>query len=222
VTTPKLTGDLEATNAGDTRVRVRIDSYNGGDYLNTEYGNPMDVPDDDFISWNVDRPGIGDPLTDKVVVAVEKESLLNGWETQDERTYNMNTDSDSFTVLDQGIDIGGSGYSGGVPTSDATVWWTIDEGLVTPEFDNMRLHLDNFGGDCGRIKVRYLTETGDPLEKGTSTRQCPNDNNHYSWPSDIPPYTSALIGQVEVIAQTRAGGQWGDANSITLSIAENE
>jgi hypothetical protein len=222
VTTPKLTGDLEATNAGDTRVRVRVTSFNNGDVLNTEYGNAMDVPDDDFISWNVNRPGIGDPLTDEVVVAVEKESLLNGWETQAERTLPMNTFTDSFKVLDQGIDIGGLGYSGGVPTSDASVWWSIDEGLVTPVFNDMRLHLDNFGADCGRIKVRYLTDTGDFLDDGKSTRRCPNDNGHYSWAADIPPYTSSLLGKVEVIAQSHSGGAWGDADSVTLSIAEDE
>ena len=216
--TPKLTGRLEATNADDTNVRVRIDSYNGSEYLDTEEGGAMFVDDDTWHHWSVDRPGISNVTTDRAVVAVEKETV-NGWETQAETTVGMSTHRDYFTVLRDGVDIAGTGWAGGAPTSDASVSWPIDDGLVTPEF-TMRLHMEDLGGVCGRIKVRYLTEDDAFLDSGKSTQRCPGDNNHYGYLADIPPYTSGEIGKVEVIAQTRAGGQWNDSGSTTLSIEE--
>ena len=219
-TTPKLTGRLEATNADDTNVRVRIDSYNGSEYLNTEEGGAMSVDDDTWQHWSVDRPGISNATTDRAVVAVEKETV-NGWETQAETTVVMNTHSDYFTVLRQGIDIAGTGWYAGAPSTNAVLAWQIDNGLVTPTFNDMRLHMEDLGGVCGRIKVRYLTEGDAFLDSGKSTQRCPGDNNHYGYLADIPPYTSGEIGKVEVVAQTRAGGQWNDSGPpTTLSIEE--
>ena len=222
--TPKLTGRLVATNAGGNRVRVRIDSYTkDGVYLNTEYGNDMDVPSDAEASWTVDRPGISDPLTDQVVVAVEMETLIEGWQTQDDINLDLQTFGDSFKILSQGVDVGGSGFTGGVPTGFSLASWTIEDGEATAEFSNMRLHLDNALGTCGRVRVRYLTVDGTFLDSAESTEHCPGSNDHRSWAADpdIPPYTSSLLSQVEVIAQTQAGGQWNRAGATTLSIAED-
>jgi hypothetical protein len=223
--TPKVTGTLVATDAVGTRVRVRIKSYTkDGVELNTEYGNAMDVeldPDD----WFVNRPGIADPLTDQVDVAVEQETLFDGWVVQDEINIDMQTTDDWFKILRQGVDVGGSGWAGGAPVFNSQVDWSIDDGEATVEFSDLRLHFDNALGSCGRIKVNYLADDGTVLDSAESNDHCPANNNHQSWAADpdIPPYTSSLLAQVEVIAQTRPGvaGPWGRAGAKTISIAED-
>ena len=84
----------------------------------------------------------------------------------------------------------------------------------------MELHLDNSVGVCGRINVRFLTEDGDFLDSRASDRRCAADNNHHSWPAELEPYTSGLIGKVEVQAQTRVGNQWLTSGSRIVSIRE--
>ena len=146
--TPKLTGRLEATNADDTNVRVRIDSYNGSEYLNTEEGGAMFVDDDTWHHWSVDRPGISNATTDRAVVAVQKETV-NGWETQAETTVVMTTHSDFFTVLRQGIDIAGTGWYAGAPSTNAVLSWPIEDGQVTPD---VQRHEAAHGGPRRRLR----------------------------------------------------------------------
>jgi hypothetical protein len=213
-----VTGLMSIEHGDDTCARIRRDYYNGDVYLDTQYTSGLCVQDDDRHEWQVNYIGTGNALTDKVVVAIEKQSL-NTWTTQDERTFDLNTFADTFTVQRQGIDIGGSGFAGGAPASPAVVSWPIDEGLVTPEFE-ARLHLDNSVGVCGRINVRFLTENGGYLDSRASDRRCAPDNNHHSWPAEIPPFTSGLIGKVEVEAQTRIGNQWATSGSTIVSIRE--
>ena len=214
-----VTGLLSIENGDDTCARIRRDYYNGDDHFDTQYSPALCAQDDDRHEWQVIYVGTGHALTDKVVVAIEKQSL-NDWTTQDERTFRLNTFLDQFTVTRQGIDIGGDdAFAGGAPVNPAEVTWPIDEGLVTPEFETW-LHLDNLAGDCGRINVRFLTEDGDYLDSRASDHRCAPDNNHHSWRLEIPSYTSGLIGKAEVQAQTRVANRWATSGSRTVSIRE--
>jgi hypothetical protein len=213
--TPRISGKLRVEELDNSCARVVIEHFDGDTLLGTEEGNDMCVEDDDPHQWNVDRSGVSNPLTDKVVVSVEKLEF-DEWERQDEDLSQVDVSNDDFVVLADGIDIGGTAWTGTEPFNDADIHWNFNQGQYTPELD-AQLHMDNMGGDCGRIKVKYLTDEGELIDSRASTPRCPGDNEHYDWKADVPAYSSGLIGQVEVIAQTRAGGKWNYANSTTLS-----
>jgi hypothetical protein len=214
-----VTGLMSIEDGDDTCARIRRDYYDDDDvYLDTQYTPELCVQDDDRHEWGVVYHGTGHALTDKVVVAIEKQSLST-WTTQDDATFYLNTHDDSFQVLRQGIDIGLGGFAGGAPVDDAEVRWPIENGLVTPEFE-MELYLDNLAGVCGRINVRFLKENGNFLDSRASNPRCAPDNNSHHWPLAIPTYTSGLIGKVEVEAQTRVANQWVTSGSRTVSIKE--
>jgi hypothetical protein len=214
VMTPRITGKLVVENLDDSCGRIVIEHFDGDTLLDTEEGNDMCVTDDERHEWNINRSGVSNALTDTVVVSVEKLEF-GEWRRQDEDSLEVHTSNDDFVVLAQGIDIGGTGWTGTEPFNDADIHWNFDQGQFTPEV-HARLHMRNMGGDCGRIKARFLTEDGTLIDSRASTPHCPADNQHYDWEADVPAYSSGLIGQVEVVAQTRAGGQWNDAASTTL------
>jgi hypothetical protein len=214
VMTPRITGTLRVENLDDSCGRVVIEHFDGATLLDTEEGNDMCVTDDDVHEWNINRSGVSNALTDTVVVSVEKLEF-GVWQRQDEDSLEVHTGSDDFVVLAQGIDIGGPGWAGTEPANDADIYWNFDQGQFTPEIDAW-LHMRNMGGDCGRIKARFLADDGTLIDSRASTPRCPADNQHYDWVADVPAYSSGLIAQLEVVAQTRAGGQWNNAGSATL------
>ena len=214
VMTPRITGKLVVENLDDSCGRIIIEHFDGGTLLDTEEGNDMCVTDDDRHEWNFNRSGVSNALTDTVVVSVEKLEF-GVWQRQDEDSLEVHPSSDDFVVLADGIDIGGLGWTGTEPSNDADIHWNFDQGQFTPEVD-AQLHMHNMGGDCGRIKARFLADDGTLVDSRASTPRCPRDNDHYDWEADVPAYSSGLIAQVEVVAQTRAGGRWNNAASTTL------
>jgi hypothetical protein len=215
---PRITGTLVVEDLDDSCAHLVIDYYDGDTFLDSDTTIDRCPEDDERDEWNVNRSGVENALTDRVVLRVEK-LRFGVWEQQAETDVTVQTRNDDFTVLANDIFIGGTGWTGTEPFNDADIHWNLDQGLVTPSV-HARLHMDNMGGDCGRIQARFLTDSGDFIAARAGSRQCPADNDHYDWEADIPAYSSGLIGQVEVVAQTRGGGQWNDAGSTTLSIEE--
>ncbi len=216
-TIPTLTGTLAAVNADDACVRVRIDSYDGATFLHSKPGTKHCLTNDLLHEFSVNLAEDGDALTDRVVVKVEKENT-QGWSTQDEREIVMNTFTDSFTILGAGIDIGGDGFAAGVPASSATVSWPVIDGQVTASYEG-RVHFDGFSR-CGRVRLRYLDESGAQLDAIPGPQHCPPDLAHYGYKDVIAGAPSALVTQVEVQMQSKSGGSWNTVDSETVSIAE--
>jgi len=214
---PRLTGTLNADNADDLCVRVRVDSYDNGTFLHTKPGITHCLSDDNHHEWSVNLNEDADALTDQVVVKVEKENA-QGWSTADERTINQNVFDDSVIVSGTGIDIGGPGFAAGLPTSPATIDFSLDQGLVTATYDGV-VHFDGFSR-CGRVKLRYLDEAGVEIDKATGPQHCPPDLAHYGYQDTIVSVPDPLVTDVEVIVQSKTGGNWNKVNSETVSIEE--
>lgn len=214
---PRLTGTLNADFADGKCVRVRIDSYDDGTYLHTKPGITHCLSDDAHHEWSVNLNEDADALTDEVVVKVEKEDA-QGWSVADERTIEQNAFSDTFSVFGSGIDIGGSTFAGGGPSTPALMGWSIDQGQVTASYVGY-VHLDGFSR-CGRVKLRYLDEAGTQLDAIPGPQHCPPDLAHYSYRDEIASVPSPLATQVEVVMQTKSGGNWSKVDSETVSIAE--
>lgn len=215
---PRLTGTLNGDFADDLCLRVRVDSYDGATFLHSKPGTRRCVNDDLHHEWSINLSEEPNPLTDKVVVKVEKENAQDGWQVADERTIDLNVFSDSLIVSGSGIDIGGPGFAGGNPTGPATVDFTLDQGLVTASYDGF-LHFDAFSR-CGRVKLRYLDEAGAEIDKDTGPQHCPPDLAHYDYQDTIASIPNALVTEVEVIMQSKSGGSWNDVDSVSVSIAE--
>ena len=214
---PRLTATLEAENVDATCVRVRIDSYDDGTFLHTKPGITRCLSDEDHHEWAVNLNEDADALTDEVVVKVEKETA-QGWSVADERTLEQNAFSDTFTLFGSGIDIGGSGFAGGSPSTPAVIGWSIDQGQAEAFYSGY-LHFDGFSR-CGRVKLRYLDEAGVEIDKATGPQHCPPDLAHYVYQDQIASVPSPLVTQVEVIMQSKSGGTWNRVDSQTVSIAE--
>ena len=215
---PTTTGTLVIENGDDTCARVVVDHYDGTTLLGSDPGISRCVTDDLRHEWSADRHLFSDPLIDRVVVRVEKETL-SGWSTQDEEEVIMQEAHDLVSVQEQGIDIGNDGWGGSAPLFPATMDWSIEDGIVEAAFVGANLHLDNFATVCARVKIRYLTNAGAFVDSEASDMECAPDNDHYNYPVDIT-YSSPTIGLAEVIAETRGGGRWNNAGSTVVSIAE--
>ena len=220
--TPELTGTLSVEDGRNTCVRVLIEHYDGTTLLDSEEGNPMCVEDDDFHSWSVNRHGISNAWTDRVVVSVQSQPF-DDWETEDSVTVVLNTQPDDVLINKDGIDVGGPGFAGRAPTSPATMDWGLDDSQITPELD-ATLHMKGLAGVCGRVRLRFLTEDGHFLASRESDAECPSTNDHRAYPVEIDPYNTSLIGQVEVVAQTDTGPDpahpWARAGGTTVSLEE--
>jgi hypothetical protein len=214
---PRLTGTLNADNADDLCIRVRLESYDGATFLHDKAGAKRCLNNDAHHEFSVDLSEDADALTDNVVVVVEKENA-QGWSTADSRTIDQNIFDESLIVSGAGIDIGGPGFAAGNPTSPATVDFSLDQGLVSATYDG-DLHFDGFSR-CGRVKLRYLDEAGVELDKATGPQHCPPDLAHYAYYDVIASTPNALVTQVEVIMQSKSGGSWNKVDSETVSIEE--
>ena len=215
--TPTLLGTLRAVNADDACVRARIDSYDGATLLHSEHGVKHCLTDDLAHAWPVNLHGYSNALVDNVVWAVEKENT-QGWSTQDDRDMSMKTFADLVTIYGSGVDLGALGYAAGAPTFGATVTWPIADGQVTPKYDGY-VHFEGFSR-CGRVDLRYLTESGVQLADVPGAQHCPLDLAHYAYRDTLNSYTSPLVSKVEVRLETKTGGTWNKVSSKTVSIAE--
>ena len=111
---PRVTGTMAVVNGDDACFHVKMDSYDGTTLLHSKRGTNRCMGNDLLHEFDIDLPEDADPLTDRVVVKVEKDGP-QGWTVRDEATIVMNTFSDSATLTGSGIDAGGLGYGGGVP-----------------------------------------------------------------------------------------------------------
>ena len=79
-------------------------------------------------------------------------------------------------------------------------------------------HFDGFSR-CGRVKLRLLDETGTQVEAVNGPQHCPPDLAHYSSKTSSPALRPVVV-EIEVVMQTKSGGQWNDVDSELISIAE--
>jgi hypothetical protein len=217
---PHLLGVIHLNDADGTCGRMRMEYYNNaGTWLNTSYGGAVCVTDDQHHSWSVDLDPYSNSAIQSVRVSVQKETVA-GWSTTASTTYSMDTHSDSVKITEDGVDFGDDSWSFGQPSGSGSVSWTIANGVVTPRATGI-IHLNNSSGECARINLRYLTETGSYIDSRPGGTVCSPDNAHNRWSVNLAPYGHRDIGQVQVQLQTLASnGSYVTAGSQTVSINE--
>ena len=62
--------------------------------------------------------------------------------------------------------------------------------------------------------------SGHAARRDPGPQHCPPDLAHYSYRDKIASVPSPLVTQVEVIMQTKSGGNWSKVDSETVSIEE--
>ena len=216
-TIPKLTGTLAVVDGDDACFRTRVASYNGATFLHDKPGFTRCLKSDNLREFPVTLKEDANLLTDRVVVSVEKDGP-QGWTTKEETTVSMTIRDDVVTVLGSGVDIGGPLFAAGEPTSGALVSWQVVNGVVTPSYDG-DLHFEGFSR-CGRVMLRILGEGGTLLEELPGPQHCPPDLAHVSFNDVLAGTPSALAVEMEVVMQTKSGGQWNEVDSETVSIAD--
>jgi hypothetical protein len=216
---PKLTATLEVVNGDDACYRARVASYDGATLLHDKPGITRCLTTDQPREFSINLPEDRDPLTDKVIVSVEKDDGPQGsWRTKDERELDMNTFSDSFRIFGAGVDIGGSGFAGGAPTTNANVGWQIEDGLATATY-NGYYHFDAFLRR-GRVQLRMLDENGTEVEVIDGPEHFAPDLAHYAYNDVLASTPSGSVVEVEVAMQTKSGGVFSDVDTETVSIAQ--
>ena len=105
-----------------------------------------------------------------------------------------------------------------MPLNSASVAWSIADGLATATV-NGNVHFDGFSR-CGRIRARFLDEAGTLVEAINGPQHCPPDLAHYAFGDVLASTPSALVTDVELLLQSKTGGNWSTVNSTTVSIAE--
>lgn len=228
--TPRLTATLHIVDGDDGCYRVRTDSLDAdgalvGSAYDDETGHcrhsdaPVDIP--------VDMLAVGGPDVKQLVVALEKEGTAGRWRTKDtSEMRELNTHDDKAMVLGGGIDIGGSGWLNGFPTSPARVSWDIgDDGRMTATYDGT-LHLKGFYPGSGRVVIRaYDPVTGFRYGTDEGPAHTPADNGLDS-SHDTLSVTSSNGTSLEVIMQSlvtdplTGTASWQDVNQQTVSAAE--
>jgi hypothetical protein len=223
---PHLVGTLHLNDADGTCGRMRLEYFDAaGSRLSTNYGGAVCVTDDGHHEWDVDLDPYADNSIASVKVSLQKETAT-GWWTVESATYTPTPPDDLVKLTEDGVDFGGPGFEFGQPAA-ANGWgdkgqvdWSIANGVVSPRLKGY-LHLNNSSGECARMNVRSLTESGTLLDSSAGGTVCASDNGHSYWYVEFTPYASTRIGQVTVQLQTLASnGAWITAGSDTVAIEE--
>jgi hypothetical protein len=231
--TPILTGTL--TMNKERCFRVRLSSYDdGGALLHDTHGDKRCVNDASKPREQaIDFGDVADPLTHQAVVRIEEQNLNNDdWTVVNpDQTTNQSTLRVGFDLValsGSGIDLGGSGFdtaTGYLTTgSYAQVTWSLDDGLASASYAGY-LHLNGFGGMCGRVELRYLDEAGTVVETVDGAgSNCAADDAHYPYYETLAGAASSQITQVQVVMQSSPNVKhknWTDVGTPkTVSIAD--
>jgi hypothetical protein len=216
---PRLTGTLEVNNAEGSCFALRITEYDGATFLHSRRGAKHCVTDGDDHAFPIALNGVGDALTDTVDVDILQETAASGWSKQDGREVTLETSTDSVTFDANGLDLTGptNTTAGGTPTSAATVSWPIDNGLVTPTFDGYVIFEDFL--PCARVRLLLRDETGALVEEVRGPKHCAPDAGYHRFHDVLAGTPSDVVTEMEVVLERKAGGDWIEVESDTVSIA---
>jgi hypothetical protein len=206
---PRLTGTITLNDADGKCYAPFIKEYDGSTLLHSKRGAKHCPPDDDTHEYEFVLNGHGDPLTDTALVGITEEGA-NGWSIQDRREHTVEPSDDTVTLESDGLDVGGWPFPDG-----ATISWTIDGGLVTPEFDGFMYFFEY--PFPSRVKLRLLDEAGTLVDEVAGPNHNVLDNAYYLFHDTFAGTPSALVTQVEVVMERQAVGT---VDSETVSIAE--
>ncbi len=104
---PHLVGTLHLNDADGTCSRMRLEYFDSGTLLSTQYGGRVCVTDDAHHSWSVDLDPYTNPAIGSVRVSVQKETA-NGWFTVASETHVPEIWADRVKITEQGVDFGSS------------------------------------------------------------------------------------------------------------------
>lgn len=218
--TPRLTGTIHLDDADGMCGKVRMEAFDAaGTMLDRSYGGEVCANDDKHHSWSVDFEPYSDASIASVQVAIDKETSA-GWFTEDSETYWANPHPDDVKIKTKGFDLGGPTYGLSDPSSSGTMNWNLHNGTSTPHLV-ATLWLQNAAGDCARVNLRYLTDSGTELNEEAGGTVCAGDNSLQDFGVNLGPYSSNQLGKVQVQLQTEGtNGKYTTVGSDTVSIAE--
>jgi hypothetical protein len=208
-----LTGDLTINNANGSCARMRMEYFDNSESLTVQYGGTVCADDGRSHTWTVDLDPYADARIDLVKISLEKQTAA-GWSTVESGYYKPNIAPDKVRLSADGVDLGDDWFVGSATTGSATLDWGQGDGaLLTPHLQGY-LHLNNIAGVCARVKLVYMTESYSTLATRYGGAVCAPDNGHHYWSVDLAPYSSTLIGAVQVSMQTQGtNGSWNDITS---------
>jgi hypothetical protein len=218
--TPHLKGTIHLDDADGMCGKMRMEAFDAaGTMLDRSYGGEVCAHDDSHHAWDVDLAPYSDASIASVEVAIDEETA-NGWFTMDKQTYVANTFSDDVKIKEDGVDLGGNTFGLSDPSSPGTMYWNLHNGVSTPHLV-ATIWLNNSGGECARVNLRYLTDGGSELTQKHGGTICAAGNSLQGFGVDLDPYSSNKIGKVDVQLQTEGtNGNYTTVGSQTVSIAE--
>jgi hypothetical protein len=87
------------------------------------------------------------------------------------------TETDNVKITSNGYDLGGAGFTGGVPDDPATLSWDHAWFGVVPTLTG-KIHFEGVSGECARVRLISYDENGSALGSDYSDRKCANTNGH--------------------------------------------
>ena len=216
--TPKLTATLEVDNGDDACFRPRLASYNGDTLLHDKPGTKRCIGNDLHHEFAINLPEDPDALTDRVIVSIEKDDGPQG----SGRPRTSVTEPEHVRMIRSSSS--GRAWTSAARPSPGTRRHQRARRLVDRQRGGDRqlhrvLPLRGFSR-CGRVKLRMLDESGTQVEPVNGPQHCPPDLAHYSYRDELASTPSGDVVEVEVVMQTKSGGQWNDVDSEFVSIAE--
>ena len=207
---PHLTGTLHLDGASGLCGRMRIEQFdNAGVSLNTTVGGTVCAASNAHQAWGVNLNPAGDPLTDHALISIERMNAAVGiWTTAAAVSVTANTHDDAVEIAPGGgVAFGGAG----------SLAWNLENGTLQPHLTGT-LEIDNSPGQCARMVLNYLSESGAFITSRAGGTVCAPNAALNSWTVDLDPYR-AVLGQVEVEIETLGAFGWVTAGTQTVSVA---
>ncbi len=128
----------------------------------------------------------------------------------------MAVELDDVLIDANGFDLGGPGFSNGVPTSPAHVEWHQAWFGSTHKF-NGTIHFDDQSGDCARVQlISYDDDSVEIPPRNYSPVECVYEDGHIERPVSVQGNVGAA--EVKVRLQTQAvNGSWGGIGSQVVT-----
>jgi hypothetical protein len=214
-----LTGGLYITHSYGSCARMRMEYFDDGTSIATEYGGTVCPSSGDTELYGVDLNPYADADIDLVKVSLQQETASGGWSIVDSAYFSPTIPQDWVQVTGEGADFGDQTFSHGEPSGTGWLsWGQGEDGTLTPHLTGT-LHLDGKKGRCARMNLRYYAENGDFLTEKPGGTVCAPDSGHHAWSVDLAPYTSNKIAMVTVEVQSQRGdGSWDFVGSDKVYI----
>jgi hypothetical protein len=218
--TPDAWGTLTMDNAKGYCARIRMEYFQDNVSVAVRYGGSVCPNDGGYHTYSVGLDPYSNPDIDLVKVSVEKQSGGSDFSIIESFYSSPNTHANSIQIPGKGADFGGPTWSVvSAQPNDGTLYWNRANGAEYTARLMGYIWLNNMGGVCARMNLRYYDESGALLTEKHGGSVCASDNSIHAYSVDLQPYTSSEVVDVEAQLQTQGtNGSWNVVGSSWGSI----